>query len=196
MLAERGLDVSYETIRRWVRKFGLIYARNLRRLRPRAAETWHLDEMVVSIQGQRMFLWRAVDSEGEILDMLVQSRRDKAAALRLLRKLLKKQGFAPTVLVTDKLRSYAAAGRELRLSAHHEHGLRQNNRAENSHQVVRRRERRMRRFKSAGSAQCFLAVHAAIHNAFNLQRHPISRATLRLFRAAAAQQWQIATAAA
>ncbi|GLS19146.1 IS6 family transposase [Labrys miyagiensis] len=196
MLAERGLDVSYETIRRWVLKFGLIYARNLRRLRPRAAETWHLDEMVVSIQGQRMFLWRAVDSEGEILDMLVQSRRDKAAALRLLRKLLKKQGFAPTVLVTDKLRSYAAAGRELRLSAHHEQGLRENNRAENSHQVVRRRERKMQRFKSAGSAQCFLAVHAAIHNAFNLQRHPISRATLRLFRAPAAQQWQIATAVA
>ena len=196
LLAERGLDVTYETIRRWVLKFGSAYARNLRRLRPRPADTWHLDEMVIRVQGRQMYLWRAVDSEGEILDMLVQSRRDKAAALRLLRKLLKKQGFAPAMLVTDKLRSYAAAGRELRLSAHHEQGLRQNNRAENSHQVVRRRERKMQRFKSAGSAQCFLAVHAAVQNTFNLQRHLISRATLRLFRVGAAQQWQIATAAA
>ena len=186
LLAERGLDVSYETIRRWVDKFGSAYARNLRRLRPRAADTWHLDEMVVSIQGRHLYLWRAVDSEGEILDMLVQP----------MRKLLKKQGFAPKVLVTDKLRSYGAAGRELRLSAHHEQGLRQNNRAENSHQVVRRRERKMQRFKSSGSAQRFLASHAAVHNAFNLERHLISRARLRLFRAAAAQQWQNATAAA
>ena len=196
LLAERGLDISYETIRRWVDKFGSAYARNLRRLRPRPADTWHLDEMVVSIQGRRMYLWRAVDSEGEVLDMLVQPRRDKAAALRLMRKLLKKQGFAPKVLVTDKLRSYGAAGRELRLSAQHEQGLRQNNRAENSHQVVRRRERKMQRFKSPGSAQRFLATHAAVHNTFNLERHLISRRTLRLFRAAAAEQWQNATAAA
>jgi transposase-like protein len=196
LLAERGLDVSYETIRRWVEKFGSAYARNLRRLRPRAADTWHLDEMVVSIQGRRMYLWRAVDSEGEVLDMLVQPRRDKAAALRLMRKLLKKQGFAPKMLVTDKLRSYAAARQELGFSAHHEQGLRQNNRAENSHQVVRRRERKMQRFKSARSAQRFLAAHAAVHNTFNLERHLISRRTLRLFRAAAAQHWQIATATA
>ncbi len=175
-----------ETIRRWVDKFGSAYARNLRRLRPRPADTWHLDEMVVSIQGRRMFLWRAVDSEGEVLDLLVQPRRDKAAALRLMRKLLKKRGFAPKVLVTDKLRSYGAAGRELRLSAQHEQGLRRNNRAENSHQVVRRRERKMQRFKSPGSAQRFLATHAAVHNTFNLERHLISRRTLRLFRAAAA----------
>jgi putative transposase len=192
LLAERGLDVSYETIRWWVDKFGSANARNLRRLRPRPADTWHLDEMVVSIQGRRMYLRRAVDDEGEILDMLVQPRRDKAAALRLVRELLKKQGFAPKALVTDKLRSYGAAGRELRLSAHHEQGLRQNNRAENSHQVVRRREWKMQRFKSPGSAQRFLATH----NTFNLERHLISRRTLRLFRAAAAQQWQIATAAA
>jgi putative transposase len=192
--AERGLDVSYETIRRWVDKFGSAYARNLRRLRPRAADTWHLDEMVVSIRGRHMYLWRAVDSEGEILDMLVQPRRDKDAALRLMRKLLKKQGFAPKVLVTDKLRSYGAAGRELRLSSHHEQGLRQNNRAENSHQVVRRRQRKRQRFTSSGSAQRFLASHAAVHNTFNLERHLISRPTLRLFRAAAAQHWQTATA--
>src|SRR3954465_4605213 len=104
LLAERGLDVTYETIRRWVLKFGSAYARNLRRLRPRPADTWHLDEMVIRVQGRQVYLWRAVDSEGEILDMLVQSRRDKDAALRLLRKLLKKQGFAPKVLATDKLR--------------------------------------------------------------------------------------------
>jgi putative transposase len=126
----------------------------------------------------------------------VQPRRDKAAALRLMRKLLKKQGFAPKVLVTDKLRSYGAAGRELRLSAHHEQGLRKHNRAENSYQMVRRRERKMQRFKSAGFAQRFLATHAAVHNTFNLDRHLISRRTLRLFRAAAAEQWQNATAAA
>jgi transposase-like protein len=102
LLAERGLDVSYETIRRWVRKFGPAYARNLRRLRPRAADTWHLDEMVIPIQGRRLFLWRAIDGEGEILDMLVQSRRDKAAALRLMRKLFKKQGSGARILVTDK----------------------------------------------------------------------------------------------
>jgi transposase-like protein len=196
LLAERGLDVSYETIRRWVEKFGTAYARNLRRLRPRASDTWHLDEMVVSIQGRHLYLWRAVDAEGEILDLLVQPRRDKTAALRLMRKLLRKQGFAPRVLVTDKLRSYGAAARELRLSAHHEQGLRLNNRAENSHQGVRRRERKMQRFKSAGSAQRFLAASAAVHNTFNLQRHLISRRTLRLFRAAAAEQWHIATAAA
>jgi putative transposase len=124
LLAERGLEVSYETVRRWVLKFGPAFARNLRRLRPRPAGIWHMDEMVVSIQGRRTYLWRAVDSEGEILEILVQPRRDKAAALKLMRKLLKKQGFAPSVLVTDKLLSYGAARRELGLSAHHEQGLR------------------------------------------------------------------------
>src|SRR5215204_4897348 len=109
LLAERGLDVSYETVRRWVLKFGRLYARNLRRSRPRPSTTWHLDEMAVLIAGKRLWLWRAVDSEGEVLDMLVQSRRDTAAALRLMRKLLRKQGYAPTVLVTDKLGSCGAA---------------------------------------------------------------------------------------
>jgi putative transposase len=196
LLVERGLDVSYETIRRWVRKFGPAYARNLRRLRLRPTDRWHLDEMVVSIQGRRMYLWRAVDSAGEILDMLVQPSRDKVAALKLMRKLLKKQGFSPSVLVTDKLPSYGAARRELGLLARHEQGLRKNNRAENSHQVVRRRERKMQGFKLAGSAQRFLSAHAAVHNTFNVQRHLISRRTLRLFRAEASNQWQNATAAA
>src|SRR5882724_9917465 len=131
--------------------------------------------MVVRIAGKRMYLWRAVDHEGEILDMLVQRRRDGRAALRLMRKLLKKQGFAPKLLVTDKLRSYAAAFRHLRLTCPHEQGLRANNRAENSHQPVRRRERKMQRFKSARSAQRFLSMHATVHNTFNLQRH-LSRA--------------------
>ena len=105
-MAERGIETSYESIRRWVLKFGPLFARNLRRLRPRPAGRWHLDEMVVSIQGQRMYLWRAVDSEGEVLNLLVQAKRDTKAALRLMRKLLKKQGFAPDELVTDKLSSY------------------------------------------------------------------------------------------
>jgi len=196
LLAERGLEVSYETVRRWVLKFGPGFARNLRRLRPRPSDTWHLDEMVVSIQGRRMYLWRAVDSEGEILDFLIQPRRDKAAALRLMRKLVRKHGYAPRLLVTDKLQSYGAARRQLGLSARHEQGLRKNNRAENSHQIVRRRERKMQRFKSACSAQRFLAVQAPVHNTFNLQRHLISRSTLRLFRADAARAWQSATAAA
>jgi transposase-like protein len=152
--------------------------------------------MVVRIGGQQMYLWRAVDHEGEVLDMLVQRRRDSQAALRLMRKLLKKQGFAPKLLVTDKLRSYAAAFRQLGLSCPHEQGLRRNNRAENSHQVVRRRERKLQRFKSARSAQRFLGMHAAVHNTFNHQRHLISRSTLRIFRAEAAAQWLDAVAAA
>ena len=128
--------------------------------------------------------------------MLVQRRRDKRAALRLMRKLLKKQGFAPKLLTTDKLGSYGSAFRQLHLTCPHQQGLRANNRAENSHQVVRRRERKMQRFKSAGSAQRFLNMHAAVHNTFNLQRHLISRSTLRVFRAEATAQWQGAVAAA
>ncbi len=130
-----------------------------------------------------------------MLDLLVQSKRDTKAALRLMRKLLKKQGFAPRVLVTDKLPSYGCARRELGLSARHEQGLRKNNRAEVSHQVVRRRERKMQRFKSAGSAQRFLSMHAPVHNTFNL-RHLVSHSTLRTFRSEAMQAWQQATAAA
>ncbi len=164
LLAERAIETSYETVRRWVAKFGPAFARNLRRLRPRPSSIWHLDEMAVRIAGKRMWLWRAVDSEGEVLDLLVQPKRDTKAALRLMRKLLKKQGYAPDELVTDKLGSYGAARRKLGLSARHEQGLRKNNRAENSHQPVRRRERKQQRFKSAGSAQRFLSMHAPVHN--------------------------------
>jgi putative transposase len=196
MLAERGLDISYETVRRWVLKFGPSIARRLRQRRPRPSDRWHLDEMVVRIAGKRMYLWRAVDHEGEVLDMLVQRQRDSWAALRLMRNLLKKHGFAPKLLVTDKLRSDGAAFRRLRLTFPHEQGLRKNNRAENSHQAVRRREHKLQRFKSARSAQCFLSMHAAVHNTFNLQRHLISRSTLRKFRAEATAQWRGAVAAA
>src|SRR5260370_6090243 len=195
-LAERGLEVSYETVRRWVLKFGPGIARKLRRCRRRPSDRWHLDEMVVRIAGKRMYLWRAVDHEGEVLDMLVQRRRDKRAALRLMRKLLKKQGFTPKLLTTDKLGSYGAAFRYLHLTCPHQQELRKNNRAENSHQAVRRRERKMQRFKSARSAQRFLSVHAAVHNTFNLQRHLFSRAPLRTLRAEAAAQWQDAVTAA
>src|SRR5436190_11898070 len=124
LLAERGLDVSYETVRRWVLKFGPLIARKLRQGRPRPSARWHLDEMVVRIAGRRMYLWRAVDHEGEVLDLLVQRRRDTKAALRLMRKLLKKQGFAPKLLITDKLGSYGSAFRQLRLTCPHDRGLR------------------------------------------------------------------------
>ncbi len=143
-----------------------------------------------------MYLWRAVDSEGEVLDLLAQPKRDKAAALRLMRKLLKKQGYAPDELVTDKLGSYGAARRELGLAARGELGPRKNNRAENSHQPVRGRERKMQWFKSAGSALRFLSMHAPVHNTFNVKRHLVSRRTLRTFRTEAMQAWEIATTAA
>jgi putative transposase len=196
LLAERGLEIRNETIRRWVLKFGPVVARNLRRVRPVPHSQWHLDEMVVSIAGRRMYMWRAVDSEGEVLEVLVQPRRDKAAALRLVKKLLKWQGFAPTVIVTDRLTSYRAALPVIGFSGRHEQGLRANNRAENSHRPVRRRERKMQGFKTPTSAQRFLSIHAAVHNVFNFQRHLISRAILRRFRTAAHNAWNDATARA
>src|ERR687894_2937053 len=142
LLAERGLEVSYETIRRRVHTFGPAIARRLRQRRPKPSPRWHLDEMAVRIAGERMYLWRAVDDEGEVLDVLVQRRRDKAAARKLMRRLLEKQGFAPVVVTTDKLRSYGAAFAELGITARHEQGLRKNNRAEVPHQPVRRRGHR------------------------------------------------------
>src|SRR3981081_4055205 len=188
LLAERGVEVSYETVRRWVLKFGPGFARRLRGSRQRPSDRWHLDEMVV--RSKRMYLWRAVDHEGEVLDMLVQRRRDKRAALRLIRKLLRKQGFVPKLLTTDKLGSYGAAFRHLRLTCCHEQGLRANNRAENSHQVVRRRECKMQSGRPGAPPHPFPKSHAAVHNNFNLQRPLISRSTLRPFRAEAAAQWQ------
>jgi len=196
LLVERGIDVSYETVRRWVLKFGAVYAGKLRKQRARPSGQWHLDEVFVSINGKRSYLWRAVDNEGEVLEILVQSRRNKRAALKLIRGLLKKQGFVPDVIVTDKLPSYGAALRDLNLSNRHDFGGRKNNRAENSHLPIRRRERCMQRFKSPGSAQRFLSVHASIYNTFYVQRHLISRKTLRKFRGEAMNLWETATAAA
>ena len=169
LLAERGLDVSYETIRRWVLKFGPLFARELRRRRHRPTSQWHLDEMAILIGGRRFWLWRGVYEEGEVLDLLEQRRRDARAAAKLMRKLLRKQGFAPKTLVTDKLRSYGAAKTQLGLSARHEQGLRKSNRVENSHPPTRRRDRKMQLFKSPGSAQRFLSVQAAVHNRFGVQ---------------------------
>lgn len=196
MLAERGIDTTYETVRCWANKFGPALAANIRRRRSRPDSIWHLDEMIVRINGKRMFMWRAVDSEGEVLDVLVQKRRNKAAALKLLRKLLKNQGFVPDTIVTDGLASYKAAMRDLGSKSRHRPGrLRDNNRVENSHLPVRRRERKMQRFKSQGQAQRFVSNHSAIYNTFNIQRHLISRNTMRQFRDSAMAEWQAASAA-
>ena len=197
MLAERGIETNYETIRCWTLKFGRLFAPNLRRSQPKPTGRWHLDEMVVNISGRRMWLWRAVDDEGEVLDVLVQKRRNTKAAMRLLRKLLKNAGIKPEVIHTDRLASYRAAARELGLSRRHQPGqMIDNNRAENSHLAIRRRERKQQKFKSQRSAQRFLATHAAFYNNFNFQPHMIRRPTLRLFRAEADLAWKAATAAA
>jgi putative transposase len=196
LLAEHGIMVSYETVRRWVNHFGPMVAADLRKRRPKLHTTWHLDEVYLKIDGRMVYLWRAVDAEGEVLDVLVQTRRNKRAALKLMRKLLKKYGFVPDKLVTDDLRSYAAAAHDLGLSNRHERGRWHNNRAENSHQPTRRRERKMQGFKSVGSAQRFLSTHAAPYNTFNVQRHLTSARTHRAFRASAMQAWHEVVAAA
>ena len=195
MLARRGIEVSYETIRCWTIKFGPLIARRLKKRRPAPSPRWHLDEMVCWIGGRRMYLWRAVDDEGEVLDLLVQRRRDNEAALKLLGRLLRNHSVEPESIVTDGLASYGSALRELGLERVHRPGrLRENNRVENSHLPIRRRERQQQGFKSQASAQKFLTTHAAIYNTFNLQRHLISRSTLRRFRAEADAAWAAATA--
>jgi len=184
LLAERGVAVSYEPVRRWVNHFGPMIAADLRKRRQKPHTTWHLDEVYLKIDGRMVYLWRAVDAEGEVLDVLVQSKRNKHAALKLMRKLLKKYAFVPERLVTDDLRSYSAAVHVLGIEHCHERGRWMNNRAENSHQPTRRRERKMQRFKSPGSAQKFLSTHAAVYNTFNVQRHLTSAQTHRMLRAA------------
>ncbi|WP_342239096.1 IS6 family transposase [Inquilinus sp. OTU3971] len=191
LLAERGIEVSYETIRRWVTSFGPIIARRLRARRPPPHGRWHLDEVFVRIGGKPMYLWRAVDAEGVVLEVLVQARRDKHAARKLMRKLLRKQGIAPDEWVTDKYPAYGAALRDLQLDGMpHIRGKRLNNRAESSHVPVRRRECKLQRFKSSASAQRFLSMYAATYNTFNVCRHLTTARTHRLFRAEAFAAWR------
>ena len=196
LLAERGIMVSYETVRRLVNHFGPRIASELRKRRPRPHTSWHLDEMYLRIAGRMVYLWRAVDAEGEVLDVLIQSRRNKPAAMKLMRKLLKKYGFVPERMTTDKLPSYAGAARELGVERRHRADRWANNRAENSHQPTRRRERKMQRFKSPGSAQRFLSTHAAVYNVFNVQRHLSSRQTHQELRSEAMNAWREAAATA
>ncbi len=196
LLAERGVEVSYETIRRWVTRFGPQIANRLRHFRPRAHPQWHLDEMFASFGGKRMYLWRAVDQDGEVLDVLVQARRDKKAAVKLIRKLLKRQGIAPVTMVTDKWRAYAAAIRELGLRVRHHQAKWKNNRIESSHVPIRLRERKMQGFRSLGSAQRFLSVQAAVYNTFNTRRHLISAIEHRDRRNEAFRRWREAVAVA
>jgi transposase-like protein len=184
------------TVRRWVNHFGPKIAADLRKRRPKPHTTWHLDEVYLKIDGRLVYLWRAIDAEGEVPDVLVQTRRNKRVALKLMRKLLKKYGFVPDKLVTDDLRSYAAAAGHFGIAKRHERGRWRNNRAENSHQPTRRRERKMQGFKSVGSAQRFLSTHAATYNIFNVQRHLTSARTHRAFRASAMQTWREVVAAA
>jgi transposase-like protein len=193
LLAERGEALSYETVRRWVNHFGPMIA-DLRKRRLKPHGTWHVDEVYLKIDGRMVYLWTAVDAEGEVLDVLVQSKRNKHAAVKLIRKLLKKYAFVPERLVTDDLRSYSAAVHVLGIEHCHERGRWMNNRAENSHQPTRRRERKMHRFKSIGSAQKFL-THAAVYNIFNVQRHLTSAQTHHVLRAAAMDTWRTAVAA-
>ena len=187
--------MSYETIRAWTLKSGPEIAANLRRLMPPPSSRWCLGELVCSIGGERVFLWHAVDDEGEVLDRVVQKRRDTQAALKLLKQLLCSQLVEPEGRVTDGIGSYGSAlrapGRE---GVHHPGRLRENSRAENSHLPTRRRERKMLGFKSQGSTQRFLTTHAAICDAFDLQRHMISRTTVRIFRARADTVWAKAVA--
>jgi putative transposase len=150
---DRGIVVSSETIRRWCAKFGAQYANSLRRRRPRPGDEWYLDEVFITINGERKYLWRAVDQDGMVLDVLVQNRRDKAAARRFFRQLIKENGSVPRVVVTDKLRSYGAAHREVMPPVEHRSHKGPNNRAENSHQPTRQRERAMKGFRSAGACK-------------------------------------------
>jgi putative transposase len=189
MLAARGIAVTHETIRQWGLKFGQEFAKRIRRRAPRRGDKWHLDEVVISIAGKKQWLWRAVDQDGFVLDVLVQGRRDRTAAKRLFRKLLKKQGRAPRVLITDKLKSYAAAKREIMPAVEHRQHKGLNNRAENSHQPARRRERIMKRFKSPRQVQRFLSAHDQIANHFPRMRDHDTAANFRAARKSAFAAW-------
>ena len=193
LLAERGVLVTYETVRHWCQKFGQTYASELRRRRPRTGDKWHLDEVFVSINGEQHYLWRAVDQDGTVLDILVQSRRDKAAARKFFRRLLKDLAYVPRVVITDKLASYGAAKREVLPSVEHRQHKRLNKRAENSHQPTRERERRMRRFKSPGHAQRFLAAYGPIASHFRPRRHRLAAEAYRATRTDRFATWRAVT---
>ncbi|MDH6711094.1 transposase-like protein [Kitasatospora sp. MAA19] len=180
LMLQRGVVVSHETIRRWCLKFGQAYADGLRRRRPRSGDKWHLDEVFVEINGERRYLWRAVDRHGDALDILVQSKRDTRAAKRFLARLMKKRSRVPRVLVTDKLKSYGVAHRELMTSVEHRSHKGLNNRAENSHQPTRRRERAMKGFRSPGAAQRFPSAFSGISAHFRPRRHLLTAARHRL----------------
>ncbi len=193
LLAERGVVVSYETVRQWCLNFGQTYANELRRRRARPGDKWHMDEVFLKINGKAHYLWRAVDQDGHVLDILVQSRRDKQAAVKFFRKLLKGLRYVPRVVITDKLASYGAAQREVLPSVEHRRHKGVNNRAENSHQPTRERERRMRRFKSPGHAQRFLAAHGPIANHFRPRRHRLTAADYRQQRDRSFATWREVT---
>jgi len=194
LLAERGIEVSYESIRSWCNKFGSHYARRLKRRHCGYGDTFYLDEVFIKIHGQQKYLWRAVDQDGEVVDVLLQSRRDGTAAKRFFKRLIRNHGSEPRKIVTDKLRSYGVAHRELIPESIHDTSQYANNRAELSHQPTRVRERGMRRFKSAQQAQRFLNTHAAVYNLFNLGRHLVSAKHYRLFRENAFASWKCAVA--
>ena len=179
MLAMRGVVLTYETVREWCLKFGQTYANNLRRRSPRPGDRWHLDEVFLKINGPVHYLWRAVDQDGDVLDILVQSRRDKKAAKKFFRKLLKGLRYVPSIIITDKLKSYSAAKAAAMPSVEHLQQKYQNNRAENSHQPTRLRERVMRRFKSAGQAQRFLSAFGVLNSHFRPGRHLCSAGVYR-----------------
>ena len=193
-MIERGVDVSYETIRRWVDKFGSTYAKRMKSRSESPSPVWHLDEVHTKINGKMVYLWRAVDDEGTVLDVVVQRRRNTKAATRLLRKLLRNHDIKPSRIVTDRLASYGAALKSLGLKHIQDAGGRKNNRAECSHCPIRRRERKSTRFRSIRNAQKLLSVYGQIYNLFNHRRHLISRNTFRKFRSKANAEWDLVTA--
>ncbi len=192
LLAERGINVTYETTRLWCNKFGSKYANRLKRKHRGYGDTFFIDEVFIKIDGKQHYLWRAVDQDGEVIDVYLQKRRDGAAAKRFFKRLLKTHRDEPRKIVTDKLRSYGVAHRELIPDTIHDTSQYANNRAELSHQPTRVRERGMRRFKSIIQAQRFLDIHAAVYNLFNLGRHLVSADHYRLFRMRAFASWQCA----
>ena len=194
LLAERGIVVSYESVRLWCNKFGPRYAKRLKRRHQGFGDTFFIDEVFVKIQGQQQYLWRAVDQDGEVVDVFLQARRDGKAAKRFFKRLLKNHHDEPRKIVTDKLRSYGVAHRELIPDTIHDTTQYANNRAEVSHQPTRVRERGMRRFKSMQQAQRFLSVHATVYNLFNLGRHIVSAESYRMFRQRAFASWKYVTA--